>query len=46
MIDYMIDNFWDGALIRYLSEDGDEIDINSPETIGTIVFDGENENLS
>lgn len=45
MIDYLIDNFWDGALIRYLSEDGDEIDINSPETIGAIVFDGENENL-
>ena len=32
-------------LIKYLSEDGDEIQFNTSEKIGTIVFDGDDENL-
>lgn len=32
-------------MIRFLSEDGDEIEIDSSKEIGTIVFDGNDENL-
>lgn len=45
MVEYLINNSWDNKLIRFLSEDGDEIEIDSSEEIGTIVFDGEDENL-
>ena len=45
MIEYLINNSWDNKLIRFLSEDGDEIEIDSSEKVGTIVFDGFDENL-
>ena len=45
MIEYLLNNSWNYELIRCLSEDGDELGINSLEKIGTIVFDGEDENL-
>lgn len=45
MIEYLINNAWDNELIKTLSENGDEIEIDSSEKIGTIVFDGEEENL-
>ncbi len=45
MVEYLINNLWDNKLIRFLSEDGDEIEIDSSEEIGTIVFDGNDENL-
>lgn len=45
MIEYLIKNLWDKKMVRYLSEDGDEIEIDSSEKIGTIVFDGNYENL-
>lgn len=45
MVEYLIDNSWDNKLIRFLSEDGDEIAIDSSEKIGTIVFDEFDENL-
>lgn len=45
MIEYLISNACDNKLFRFLSEDGDEIEINTSEKIGTIVFDGEKENL-
>ena len=45
MIDYLIDNSCDKGLIRCLSENGDEIETTSSESIETIVFDGEDENL-
>lgn len=45
MIEYLINNSWDNKLIRFLSENGDEIESDSSEKIGTIVFDGEDENL-
>ena len=45
MVEYLINNSWDNRLIRFLSEDNDEIEIDSSEKIGTIVFDGEDENL-
>lgn len=45
MVDYLISNLMDNKLIRFLSEDGDEIQFNSSEKIGTIVFDGDDENL-
>lgn len=43
MIEYLIKNSWDEKMIRFLSEDGDEID--SSKAIRTIVFDGNDENL-
>lgn len=45
MVEYLINNSWYNKLIRFLSEDGDEIAIDSSEKIGTIVFDGFDENL-
>lgn len=45
MIEYLINNSWDSRLIRFLSEDGDEIAIDSLEKVVTIVFDGYDENL-
>lgn len=45
MIEYLINNSISKELIRFLSEDGDEIDIDSSKQIGTIVFDGDSENL-
>lgn len=45
MIEYLINNSWSSELIRCLSEDGDELDINTSEKIGTIVLDGGGENL-
>lgn len=45
MIEYLINNLWNKELIRCLSEDGDELEMNSSEEIGTIVFDGVEENL-
>lgn len=45
MIEYLTNNSMDNKLIRFLSEDGDKIEFNSSEKIGTIVFDGDNENL-
>lgn len=45
MVEYLIDNSWGNKLIRFLSEDGDEIAIDSSEKIGTIVFDEFDENL-
>ena len=39
MVEYLIDNSWDNKLIRFLSEDGDEIAIDSSEKIGSFVFD-------
>ena len=45
MVEYLINNSMDNKLIRFLSEDGDEIEFNSSEKIGTIVFDGDDENL-
>lgn len=45
MIEYLINNSWDNKLIRFLSEDGDEIEIDSSEKVGAIVFDGFDENL-
>lgn len=45
MLEYLINNSWDNKLIRFLSENGDEIAIDSSEKIGTIVFDGFEENL-
>ena len=45
IVEYLINNSWDNKLIRFLSENGDEIAIDSSEKIGTIVFDGFEENL-
>lgn len=45
MVEYLINNLCDKKTIRFLSEDGDEIEIDSFEEIGTIVFDGHEENL-
>ena len=45
MIDYLTSNSWDNKLIRFLSEEGDEIEIDSSEKVGTIVFDEFDENL-
>ena len=45
MKEYLISNSWDNRLIRILSENGDEIEIDSSEKVGTIVFDGYDENL-
>lgn len=45
MVDYLISNSMDNKLIKYLSEDGNEIQFNTSEKIGTIVFDGDNENF-
>jgi len=45
MVDYLISNSMDNKLIKILSEDGDEILFDSSERIGTIVFDGDDENL-
>ncbi|MDE5782645.1 MAG: hypothetical protein K2I03_14410 [Lachnospiraceae bacterium] len=45
MIEYLVNNLWNKELIRCLTEEGDEIEINSHNKIGTIVFDGEDENL-
>ena len=45
MVDYLISNSMNNKLIKYLSEDGDEIQFNTSEKIGTIVFDGDDENL-
>lgn len=45
MIEYLINNSWNNKLIRFLSEDGDEIEIDSSEKVGAIVFDGFDENL-
>lgn len=45
MVEYLINNSMDNKLIRFLSEDGDEIEFNSSEKIGTIVFDGDDEHL-
>ncbi len=45
MVEYLVDNSMNEELVRVLSEDGDEIGFNSPEEIGTIVFDGNDENL-
>lgn len=45
MVEYLINNSWDNKLIRYLSEDGEEVENDSAENIGTIVFDGDDENL-
>lgn len=45
MIEYLIDNSLRNESIRFLSEDGDEIEIDSSQKIGTIVFDGKDENL-
>lgn len=45
MIEYLIRNSWDKELIRCLSEEGDELEISSLEKIGTVVFDGKDENL-
>ena len=45
MVEYLIKNSWDEKMIRFLSEDGDEIEIDSSKEIGTIVFDGNDENL-
>lgn len=45
IVDYLINNSWDNKLIRFLSEDGDEIEIDSSEKIETIAFD-EKENIS
>lgn len=45
MVEYLISNSMDNKLFRFLSEDGDEMEFNSSEKIGTIVFDGDEENL-
>ena len=45
MVEYLIKNLWNEKMIRFLSEDGDEIEIDSSDKIGTIVFDGNDENL-
>lgn len=45
MVDYLIDNSWDCMQIRFLSEDGDDIELDSSEEIETIVLDGTDENL-
>lgn len=45
MIEYLLNNSWNNELIRCLSEDGDELGIDPSEKIGTIVFDGKDENL-
>lgn len=45
MVEYLINHLWDEKLIRCLSEDGVEIKLDSSQEIGTIVFDGEAENL-
>lgn len=45
MVEYLISNSMDNKLIKFLSEDGDEIELDSSEKIGTIVFDGDDENL-
>lgn len=45
MVEYLIKNLWDEKMIRFLSKDGDEVEIDSSEEIGTIVFDGNDENL-
>ena len=45
MVEYLIKNSWDEKMIRFLSEDGDEIEIDSSKEIVTIVFDGNDENL-
>ena len=45
MVDYLISHSMDNKLIRFLSEDGDEIQFNTSVKIGTIVFDGDEENL-
>mgnify|MGYP003609059369 FL=1 len=42
MVDYLISNSMDNKLIKYLSEDGNEIQFNTSEKIGTIVFDVDN----
>lgn len=44
MIEYLIKNSWNSALIRFLSGEGEEIEADSSEKIETIVFDGD-ENL-
>lgn len=44
MIGYLVDHSWERESIRFLSENGNEIDTDSSDTIGTIVFDKE-ENL-
>lgn len=38
MVDYLISNSMNNKLIKYLSEDGDEIQFNTSEKIGTIVL--------
>ncbi len=45
MAGYLISNSMDNKLIRFLSEDGGEIEFNSSKKIETIVFDGCDENL-
>ena len=45
MVEYLISNSWNNGLIRCLSEEGYELEATSSEKIGTIVFDGERENL-
>lgn len=45
MVGYLISNSMDNKLIRFLSEDGGEIEFNSSKKIETIVFDGCDENL-
>ena len=45
MVEYLIKNSWDEKKLRFLSEDGNEIEIDSSEKIGTMVFDGNDENL-
>ncbi len=45
MVEHLLSNSWDSKLIRFLSEDGEKIDLNSSKQIETIVFDGDDENL-
>lgn len=39
MVEYLIKKSWDEKMIRFLSEDGDEIEIDSSKEIGTIIWD-------
>jgi len=45
LISSILEKGIDKSIIRRLSEDGEELDENSIETIETIVFDGDDENL-
>lgn len=45
MIEHLIGNSMDSKKIRFLSEEGDQIGQDSSQNIGTVVFDGDDENL-